>query len=318
MDFRYAEFDNRAEGLGIQRASLHRLLSLADPGNKKVLRGCRITDIEPNRGIISDTTGRNYGPYDLVVIADGTHSGLRSALDPRQPNPRLPTTAALVGLIDDRENIAANRLTQYFSETDHLSIWPAGRYEPEATPRCAIAMNVPYEKVRKFRDTGQWRDRVARLCPALESAANTTLQNADLKIYSYLHFAPSRIFDRRAVLVGDAAHSMSPQLGNGAQLAMEDALALAEALDQAPDLTAALSMYARHRASRVRRLMRISRFLTPLLQSDSRVFAALRHHVLSRALKTRVANRLAWDYLCTSPLYKPGPGRIGLPSEKRE
>jgi 2-polyprenyl-6-methoxyphenol hydroxylase-like FAD-dependent oxidoreductase len=56
--------------------------------------------------------------------------------------------------------------------------------------------------------------------------------------------------DRRAVLLGDAAHPMTPNLGMGACQAIEDAVALADALRREATVDAALARYQTRRISR--------------------------------------------------------------------
>jgi 2-polyprenyl-6-methoxyphenol hydroxylase-like FAD-dependent oxidoreductase len=63
----------------------------------------------------------------------------------------------------------------------------------------------------------------------------------------------------RAVLLGDAAHAMTPNIGQGAGMAMEDATVLAEELSGGAALERALANYARRRKTRVESVMRISR-----------------------------------------------------------
>ena len=64
----------------------------------------------------------------------------------------------------------------------------------------------------------------------------------------------------RAVLIGDAAHAMTPNIGQGAGMAMEDAAVLAEELASARgDLPQALENYAARRGPRVDMIMRVSR-----------------------------------------------------------
>ena len=71
------------------------------------------------------------------------------------------------------------------------------------------------------------------------------------------------------VLLGDAAHAMSPQLGLGASFALADAWALATCLRRRPnDLAGALRAYASSRAAHVRYYTWCSRLLTPVFQSD--------------------------------------------------
>ena len=60
----------------------------------------------------------------------------------------------------------------------------------------------------------------------------------------------------RAVLVGDAAHAPSPSAGQGAAMALEDAVVLADAVAAAPDLAAGLAAYEQRRRARVERIVK--------------------------------------------------------------
>jgi len=62
-----------------------------------------------------------------------------------------------------------------------------------------------------------------------------------------------------AVLLGDAAHAMTPNIGQGAGMAMEDAAVLAEELASGVEIEHALGNYARRRKPRVDTVVRISR-----------------------------------------------------------
>jgi len=70
------------------------------------------------------------------------------------------------------------------------------------------------------------------------------------------------------VVIGDAAHAMSPQLGQGVNMALLDAAALAACLDEHPEVERALQAYRKERHAHVRIYQRMSRWLTPLFQSD--------------------------------------------------
>jgi 2-polyprenyl-6-methoxyphenol hydroxylase-like FAD-dependent oxidoreductase len=100
--------------------------------------------------------------------------------------------------------------------------------------------------------------------------------------------------------VGDAAHSTSPQLGQGANMALLDARALTLALRMA-DVADALATYAWLRRRHVRLYQALSLMLTPAYQSDSRVLPVLRDLAvpiaaavppLPQMLATLVAGRL--------------------------
>jgi 2-polyprenyl-6-methoxyphenol hydroxylase-like FAD-dependent oxidoreductase len=80
----------------------------------------------------------------------------------------------------------------------------------------------------------------------------------------------------RIVFIGDAAHATSPQLGQGANLALWDAMCLADAFADRGEPAAALAAYTAMRRRHLNYYQLATRALTPLFQSDSRVLGWLR------------------------------------------
>ena len=100
----------------------------------------------------------------------------------------------------------------------------------------------------------------------------------------------------RVVLLGDAAHAMTPNMGQGAAMALEDAAVLAELLNAGGPLPGALDAYAERRESRVRWIQTQSRRIGRVGQAEGRVACALRNAVLRAtpdAAGTRALRRLA-------------------------
>ena len=83
----------------------------------------------------------------------------------------------------------------------------------------------------------------------------------------------------RVTLVGDAAHPMTPNAGQGACQALEDAVALADSIKRAPNLTEAFGLYEDRRRRRANRLVRMARQATRGTQLDSPLLCALRDGV---------------------------------------
>ena len=297
MEIDYAELLAGQRGLGIQRGTVHRLLSSADTGRDELLSGHDIASLDPQQGYLFSDSNDRYGPYDLIVIADGAHSRLREQMPVFASRNRRAESAALVGLLDDPDRLAGDRLTQYFDGNRHASVWPAGSESPGATPRCSVAMNVSRSEASAFRGAANWQSQLIRLCPMLGKLLKAGADNPDFNIYTYLDVELESCTTGRVVLIGDAAHSMSPQLGVGAQLALEDASILAETLAGKADQLAALREYARCRPRMLHRYQQASRWLTPLFQADSRLVASLRDHVMARTLNSPMVKRLAQELL---------------------
>ena len=83
---------------------------------------------------------------------------------------------------------------------------------------------------------------------------------------------PRRSWSRgRVTLLGDAAHAMTPNLGQGAAQALEDAVVLAAELASGADVAASLRRYEAARKPRANRIVRLSRRAGMLAQAHSRI-----------------------------------------------
>jgi 2-polyprenyl-6-methoxyphenol hydroxylase-like FAD-dependent oxidoreductase len=132
----------------------------------------------------------------------------------------------------------------------------------------------------KSRGLAAWKAEVAALWPEA-GALVAGIGDADQMTPAfYVHFTSRRPTGPRIVQIGDAAHSTSPQLGQGANMGLLDALALSEALDRHAGIDDALSAYAAARRHHIRFYQTASAWMTPLFQSDSRVAARTRDLVL--------------------------------------
>lgn len=83
IDLRYSALHPAAYGLGLHRGALFSLLhGRLHESAAGLLTGLEIIDIERDGAHASaiDRAGRRYGPFDLLVIADGAHSALRDRI----------------------------------------------------------------------------------------------------------------------------------------------------------------------------------------------------------------------------------------------
>jgi 2-polyprenyl-6-methoxyphenol hydroxylase-like FAD-dependent oxidoreductase len=132
----------------------------------------------------------------------------------------------------------------------------------------------------------------------------------------YDHFTATAPYSRGLVHIGDAAHATSPQLGQGANMALLDALALARALSSNSTLDTALSAYASMRRWHVRLFQGASAIFTPFYQSDSRSLPVLRDWITAPLSRLPIGNIVVARLVAgmtTAPLagHSFAPLRIG-------
>jgi 2-polyprenyl-6-methoxyphenol hydroxylase-like FAD-dependent oxidoreductase len=273
MDMRYADLDPRWHGLGMQRGALFDVLRNADARAKEVQTGVQVESVDAERGVYVSADGREHGPFDLIIVANGAHSRLRSLLGDAVRRDRLYPWGAIWCLADDVDGRFRHDLEQRYRRAREMcGILPVGTLpgQDESTRKLSLYWSVRTAELDAVLAGGivPVRDAIARLWP---DAATLLEPMADLSAWrraSYRDVVLKQPFRDRAVLIGDAAHGMSPQLGQGVNMALLDAQALARALERHDALHDALADYARTRAAHLHIYQFLSRWLTPLFQSD--------------------------------------------------
>ena len=112
-------------------------------------------------------------------------------------------------------------------------ILPIGKQAPNGESQAAFFWSLKRSELNSWRTLGmtKWLDDVNALWPqAAELIAHQSDADA-LTFAQYDHFTARRPYSSRLVHIGDAAHATSPQLGQGANMALLDALALAYSLE---------------------------------------------------------------------------------------
>jgi FAD-dependent urate hydroxylase len=276
MDMRYRDLDPRMFGLGMQRGALFSLLDTAWQEARNVRCGRRIVGMNAETGVLHDEHGVEHGAFDLLVIADGAASQLRREVGEARMDRPYPWGAQWC-LVPRREWPFADELRQrYVGARRMAGMLPVGTRPGDDTPRMSFFWSLPAHSLGAQHDEAQWRRDVADVWPeAAETLRDTAVPQGLAK--ARYRDAAHRCWHRgRAVLLGDAAHAMSPQLGQGANMALIDALALRDALRVHTDLPSAFASYERTRRDHVGIYHFWSRWLTPLFQSERDALAAIR------------------------------------------
>jgi 2-polyprenyl-6-methoxyphenol hydroxylase-like FAD-dependent oxidoreductase len=222
---------------------------------------------------LRDGHGRIHGPFDLVAGTDGSRSQIRALLNPSERK-RSYEHGALWGT--GRLPNPSKALLQIARGTRCLAgLLPTGE------ERCTFFWGLKQDELEGLKGRGfaAFRENVLEMFPAAEPVFSEFRGFEDLTFAGYLHALPRFIHSNRAVLLGDAAHSMSPHLGQGANLALLDAECLARQLAGKPSAEA-LVAYAAERRSQSRYFALLSRWLSPFFQSESRLLGLARDAAL--------------------------------------
>jgi 2-polyprenyl-6-methoxyphenol hydroxylase-like FAD-dependent oxidoreductase len=152
-----------------------------------------------------------------------------------------------------------------------------GPRQPSETPLVSLFWSVPVAALdRRQFELQRWKARVLELEPRAEQLLEQIQDAEQLLPASYFDVVLPRFHAERLVFIGDAAHATSPQLGQGTNLALEDARVLAACVSGSADLGAALNRFSSSRLAHVRYYQRTSWALTPFFQSDLTSLGALR------------------------------------------
>jgi len=278
MDMRYAESDAALFGVGIQRGALFEILRQAWPDSDSARCGVRIAAVEDEGRWLRDASGQRHGPFGLCLVADGSASCLRSVVG----RPRLDAPypwGALWCLLPMGDWPWPQELRQrYRRARQMIGMLPVGSRPGDPVPRLSFFWSLPAAEFDAWQRRGldAWRNEVADLWPAITPWLESIEGPGQLARASYRDAVLGRWTRGRIALLGDAAHAMSPQLGQGVNMALLDALALRDALRAEPGVEAALGRYESSRRAHVSIYQFWSRWLTPVFQSDRDLVARLR------------------------------------------
>lgn len=279
FDLAYGDLAPELHALAVHRGALHRVLwSGFERSGARLELASAITTVAPDAGdraLLADESGRSFPAADLVIDASGARSTLRAFVNDRQPRPFA--YGAVWATVPDL-GLAPRTLAQrYVAARIMLGYLPVGRLDPGGPPLAALFWSLKPGDFEAWRvDFAGWRRQAEALWPELRPVLQGLAGPDDFTLAGYTHFTAGRLSRGPVVLTGDAAHTTSPQLGQGANQGLIDAVVLADALGAAPDLAAGLARYARMRRRHVRFYQIASALMTPFFQSDSLLLAKLR------------------------------------------
>jgi FAD-dependent urate hydroxylase len=247
----------------IRRGLLHRALrDEAISRGIRIEQGKRLVDaVEDARGVVARFEDGTEITGDVLVGADGLNSRVRRIIDPDAPRPNYTGLPSMGGC-------ARATTLAPTPETFHMIFGKRAFFGYCVRPSCKTYWFA--NLTRRDELTRQelsaispqtWKEQLLELFADDTGPATEILQATGGELAAY------PIYDMQAVptwyrggivLTGDAAHATSPSSGQGASLAIEDAVVLAKCLRALPDARQAFTAYARLRRGRVEKVVKYS------------------------------------------------------------
>jgi len=277
LDVRYEWLRNSGlGGVGIHRAALFGLLHEAVAASAiPIETGRAVRGVADGRLLFEDGSGS--ARHDLIVDALGAKSPLAS-----QPGRPL-AYGALWASLDWCDGFDAHALEQRYVRANRMTgVLPIGRAPGRERPQAAFFWLLRSDRLADWRESGldRWKSEVRALWPATAPLLDQIGDVDQLTFARYAHRTLRRPASPGLIHIGDAWHSTSPQLGQGANMALLDSWALAKGLREAPDIEKGLARAVSLRQAHVRLYQALSAVFTPAYQSDSRWLPFIRDRIV--------------------------------------
>ncbi|WP_230024816.1 NAD(P)/FAD-dependent oxidoreductase [Massilia sp. Bi118] len=266
VDIRYEKTPAR----GVSRLALSQvLLDAALPLGVRIRFGSPVDRILSDGSTASVHVGSTVCAFDLVVIADGAASTL-----PAQAGMAVASTVYEWGALWAMFVVAhwpgeALLEQRYHGTHKMFGLMPTACVDGKL--RLSMFWSLPCRDhaAWRARPLEDWKAELLALWPGSAPVVNQIVRHDQFALATYRHARAKRLANGPVCVIGDAAHSMSPQLGLGTTLAVQDALALAEAVGEHGAIPGA-AMYSKRRLGVVRNYQLLSKALTPCFQAHGR------------------------------------------------
>lgn len=278
LDVQYDALGPDAHGLAVHRAALFDcLLDAVRAAGTALEYGKEVSGVETSHcGAAVKFGGTDRSPvFDLVIDALGVRSPLVKRTNSNLPFGALWANAPFPPGNGFDETVLSQR---YRSADISSGVMPIGSMEEGGKRLAAFFWTLRTDAYEAWRDAplDQWKDEVLALWPEAAPVLAHFTSHDQFVFAQYAHHTAKHPVEGRVVHIGDAWHAASPQLGQGANMALLDTLALSNALNETDEIGAALALFIKARRDHVRLYQAISWLFTPVYQSNLKLVPVLR------------------------------------------
>lgn len=283
LDVHYAALSKQdAFGIGIHRASLFSTLHDAVMRENIPIHTGHIlvgSHLRGSNRVLQFADRDPSIPFDLVVDALGT----RTPLAP--PTGRKLAYGALWASLDwpAGSGFDPHALEQRYSRANIMAgVLPLGSGSAVNAPKAAFFWSLRADRLEAWQEAGldAWKEQATALWPGCAPLLSQIESADQLTFAHYAHRTLHRPAEQALIHIGDAWHSASPQLGQGANMALLDAWALAKGLAAAESVQQGIAEAVRLRRRHVLTYQWLTALFTPVYQSDSRLLPLIRDRLV--------------------------------------
>lgn len=223
-------------------------------GRDKIQFGKRIEKVEQtDTSVTAYFTDGSTATGDFMIAADGTHSIVRTHVLGYQTERRYAGYVNWNGLVDIDENIAlADQWTTFVGEGKRVSIMPIAGGQFYFFFDVPLPLGLEEDRSTVIADLKGyfkgWAEPVQILIDAINPETTNRIEIHDINPFDTL-------VKGNIALLGDSAHSTTPDIGQGGCSAMEDSVVLGQCFAETKDIHAALKSYEEKRRFRVKDLV---------------------------------------------------------------
>lgn len=268
---------NEQYGVGnftIHRAELHKfLLSKIDSDSIHTNKQAVHIENTDNSVIVTFQDGSIH-QTDVLILADGIHSKIRKQLLPGT-EPRYSGYTCWRAVIDN-SNLNLTETSETWSTVGRFGIVPLA----DNKIYWFACINAPQNDntIRQFK-VAELQNHFKSFHEPIPSILQHT-KDESLIWNDIIDLKPINqyAFDK-VVIIGDAGHAMTPNMGQGACQAIEDAVILADELNSNSDVKIAFKQFEKRRVKRVHYIVNTSWTIGKLAQTENKLLASVRNFV---------------------------------------
>ncbi|MBO3076048.1 FAD-dependent monooxygenase [Mammaliicoccus vitulinus] len=261
----------------IHRNVLHEILKTHVP-KERILLNHKLTEFKqtPDSVRLYFENGVEE-QFDLVIAADGIHSVVRTNIYPKS-TPKYAGYTCFRGVVNEKLNLEQDEALEYWGHKGRFGIVPLK--DNELYWFCTMNAKEndlqfkSFEKPHLQAYFNQFPNEVRKVLDAQEETG--ILQHDMYDLVPLKSFVSGRV-----VLLGDAAHATTPNMGQGAGQAIEDAVTLTNLISDR-DIESALTRYDKIRTKHTKKVILKSRKIGKSAQTSSTLKIKIRNKMLKK------------------------------------